>query len=69
MELKIINTGGYPNDGTGETLPEAFAKVNHNFNLISDKLNVKFELIVWNGIEDTKEAFDTINRNFDKVLN
>ena len=37
---QVINIGGYANDGTGDDLRTAFAKVNQNFSLINSELGV-----------------------------
>lgn len=36
-ELKIINVGSLPDDGTGDNLRAAFVKTNDNFNLFKTK--------------------------------
>lgn len=67
MNLKVINNGEYPNDPSADPLKEAFDKVNHNFHYLSGMFNIKFDKVVWNSGEDTQKAFDTINKNFDKI--
>jgi hypothetical protein len=43
LQLKTINLGAYANDGTGDDLRTAFAKVNLNFNDINENLAPKLD--------------------------
>lgn len=40
MTIQTINIGGYANDSTGDDLRTAFNKVNQNFALISNEVNI-----------------------------
>ena len=63
--IKLINLGTSANDGTGDSLREAFEKINYNFQLISKDLKI----IVWNSLEDTRQAMEDINSNFETISN
>lgn len=67
--VKEINTGNKPNDGIGDTLEEAFNKINHNFKEYSKKLNIKFEEIIYKKDFDFQSPMNKINENFKKIEN
>lgn len=68
-KMKHINTGGTSNDGTGDGLKVAAEKINENFELVFEKLRMPepFKIIVWNSLEDSKQASEDINYNFKKI--
>lgn len=39
IDLEMINTGQYPNDGTGDTAREAALKINRNFAKLEKLIN------------------------------
>ena len=47
MALDVINTGSAPNDGTGDTVRDAFIKVNGNFLLVANKGEVQTITATW----------------------
>ena len=64
--IKMINVGLRPNDGTGDTLRNAAKKINHNFSLLFKKLRIgkPFKIIVWENLSDTEKAMKDVNYNF-----
>lgn len=67
--MKYINTGKQPDDGTGNSLHEAFTKINENFEEIYNKLKIKepFRVIIWRDLADTEKAMNDINYNFELI--
>ena len=63
--MEIINIGNSPNDGRGDSIRNAFEKVNSNFEEISNILNMNLKNVPSNlGL---LEAFKIINHNFIKI--
>ena len=61
-----VNTGQSPNDGTADTLRAGFDKINRNFQLISDSMDV----VDFNGcMSDIKRCAKIINKNFNVIDN
>ena len=43
MAQQYINIGGQPNDGTGDSIRDAFQKTNDNFTDVYDKLDLSLD--------------------------
>lgn len=56
MTLQFINIGGYSNDGTGDSLRDAFVKVNENFALLETGLTGAVNLGSGAGIYASKTS-------------
>lgn len=67
--VKEINTGNKLNDGSGDTLEEAFNKINHNFKEYGKKLNIEFEEIIYKKDFNFQSPMNKINENFKKIEN
>jgi hypothetical protein len=67
MNFKIIYTGSDKNSGDGDTFRDAIDKVNYNFRLLSKEMDIELQHVFWETIEDTKEAFNTINKNYERI--
>lgn len=50
MTIQTINLGIYANDGTGDDLRTAFTKVNDNFNILKNEVNIVDGVNVGTGI-------------------
>jgi hypothetical protein len=66
--LELINTGVSPNDGTGDTIRDAFKKINSNFELLSEILELDFDKVQPSGWPK-REDYEKINSNFKKIMN
>lgn len=67
--MKMLNTGQFPNDETGDKLNVAAEKINHNFSLVSElfQLKEKLRVIVWDDLSDSRKACEDINYNFEII--
>ena len=66
MDLQNINLGQYANDGTGDDLRTAFQKVNANFALLNDNVNISNGTNLGTGIPIFKQR-NSANLEFKTV--
>jgi hypothetical protein len=59
MTIQTINLGTYPNDGTGDDLRTAFTKVNSNFELLNQEINIANAVNVGTGVGVFKQKSST----------
>lgn len=67
MPIQFINVGGYANDGTGDSLREAFDKVNANFGLLEAGLSGALNLGSGVGIYAHKVSTDLAFKSLTSV--
>ena len=67
--MEYINTGVIQNDGTGDTMIDACEKINQNFEELSKRLRLDepLKIIVWETLEDAKQAMEDVNSNFKEI--
>ena len=71
MSREVINIGSTPNDGTGDPIRNAFAKVNSNFTELYDRVDeIEIEGTEWNEISG-KPSFSTVavSGSYDDLTN
>jgi hypothetical protein len=62
--FEYVNTGIFPGDETADTLRDGFDKINSNFQLISDSMDV----VEFSGCaSDIRRCFEIINKNFKEI--
>ena len=65
--MKKIDLGNEPNDGTGDSLMDAWGKITQTYKELLLDARQPYRIIVWEKWEDTMQAMKDINHNFKKL--